>query len=238
MTELTDEAAQARFDAPLADEQAVMAMLAALPPVTMPRELSDSISAALAAESASRATGSSADSDTSDQPLAEVIDLSSRRRTWVGAVAGIAAAAVALAGAAYVVRPHDAQVVGELGPVLASGNVYTSGQLSSEVPQMLTNAGLGSNSGTNTARVAPADAAQLSQTFAATTDGIRSCVAKLGDSGDVTVVAIDLAQYQGNPAAVVVTRATGGTELTATVVAPTCTSSGPEVLARTTITAP
>jgi hypothetical protein len=235
VTELTDEAAEARFDAPLPDEQAVMAMLAALPPVTMPRELSDSISAALAAESATRTAGAATDSE---EPLAEVIDLRSRRGVWVGAVAGIAAAAVALAGAAYVMRPHNAAVVGDLGPVLASGSDYSTSQLSSEVPQLLTNAGLGATPGDSTARVAPADAAVLQNTFAATPDGIRSCVAQLSSSGDVTVVAIDMATYQGSPAAVVVTKANGATDLTATVVAPTCGTSGPEVLAQTTVTAP
>ena len=225
---LTDEAAERRFDEPPDVDHVIMALLADLPALTMPDDVAAQMNWTTPQPDAIAAP---------PQVSAPVDELATRRRRWP-LVLGIAAAvALVVAAGSFIVRGNSAPTVtASVGPVVATGTAYSSATFDGDLAALL--ATTGTPTTPSTQRLVPLAPQSLKGTFAATPDGISSCVAGFSTAPSVDVVAVDLATFEGQPAAVVVTTPHGTTALEATVVAPTCSASSPQVLAHHTVATP
>lgn len=238
---LDDATAQARFDTPTASDLSVISLLRALPPLTMP----DTVSGAML-ESIAGVSGLSS-SPESQKTDAAVVDLSqardsrrTRRPGWVAPVAVAAAAACVVGVAATVMRPASSgapgtTISGQVGPVIASGLDYSADGLAAAATQLARKTGA---TGEDTSRFAPLDAEAVAGTFAATPASLASCVSGIGNAPAVSVLAVDLASFQGQPAGVLITRAGASAPLEAIVVPLTCSAESPQVLARAELATP
>ena len=216
---LDDLAAESRFDHPTDADRAVMALLGSLPTLTMPDSVDIDLRGTL--------------TDGSSSAMSEVVDLRRRRRSWI--VPFTIAAAVVILGGIVVMRPTTTTSITTVGPVLASGTDYTSERLPGWVPDLLSRSGLGApDSATEQARIAPVSPDALAGTFAATPEALARCVDSFSDELYVRVVLVDMATFQGSPAAVIVTRSSNSNVLTATVVPLDCGSGG-DVLAHVSL---
>ena len=222
---LNDHVAEERFDHPTQLDQAVITMLGHLPRLTMPDEILQRLTWGEAA-----AVAPSPVALPQEQPQDELTARRSRR----GLVVGIAAAAALLiaAGAVTLRGTSTPTTTTSVGPVVATGAAYSSATLATDVPALLATTGTDGNPSTQ--RLVPVPPSTLKGTFAATGEGISSCVSGISTESAVDVVTIDLATFEGQPAAVVVTRPQGAAQLEATVVSPTCTADSPQVLAHVT----
>lgn len=216
---LDDLAAESRFDNPTDEDRAVMALLGGLPTLTMPDSVDIDLRGTL--------------TDGSSSAMSEVVDLRRRRRSWI--VPFTIAAAVVILGSIVVMRPTSTTSITTVGPVLASGTDYTSERLPGWVPDLLSRSGLGApDSATEQTRIAPVSPDALAGTFAATPEALARCVDSFSDELYVRVVLVDMATFQGSPAAVIVTRSSNSNVLTATAVPLTC-GSGSDVLAHVSL---
>ena len=219
---LDDLEAESRFDNPTDADRAVMALLGSLPRLTMPDSVAPDVldvRGTLAHESSSA--------------MSEVVDLRRRRRSWI--VPFTIAASIVILGGIVVMRPATSTSITTVGPVLASGTDYTSERLPGWVPALLSRSGLvTSDTSTEETRVAPVSPDALAGTFAATPEALARCIDSFSDELYVRVVVVDVATFQGSPAAVIVTRSANSNVLDATVVPLDCGSGG-DVLAHVSL---
>ena len=199
-------------------EGEILAVLNSLPPLTMPHEVADRIDAALAGAAL---------------PTATVTPI---RRWMVPLTIAAGITVIALAAAALVRAPDTTDVV-VAGPVLSSGTDYAPASLAAEGADLLTDAGLVPGAATTVqSREAPADPAELAGTFASSSITIGQCVDGVTDADRVTVVAVDVATFEGKPAAVVILRPEEATALDVVAVALTCSEGDAQVLSRASVT--
>lgn len=195
-------------------------LLATLPaPGPMPADVADRITTALRAEQASRAdtSGHASSGGGSVSPLRRPQRVG-RSRWTTGLAAAAAVAAVGVVGT-VVVRTvsDDRSSSGALSTihVQVSGVSYQQDRLGLQARDLLT---------------APGTTLTGSATTSgplATPSGIRSCLAALGIA-DPTAVSVDLASYEGAPAAILVVTGAGTT--TAYAVGRDCSAAQAHVL--------
>ena len=217
---LEDREAQARFEAPHDSDVAVISLLSSLPSLTMPADLVANLQNRFPAQTA-----------LIEEPPADVVDISSRRRPrWMAPLAVAASVALLLTLGAVVFRSTDATIVNADGPVLASGTEYSASNLATEVSELLNTAGLSATSAVSEARIAPADAAALAGTFAASPDSIGSCIDAITDAPTAQLVAIDMATFRGTAVGVITSRVSGEKGLTVSVVPTNCGANNAAIL--------
>ena len=189
-------------------------LLTTLPaPGPMPTDVADRITAALRAEQESRADASAEAPEGGSVSLMPPPRPGGRHR-WTAVLA--AAAAVAAIGAigTVVVRTMTASGVPARIHVQVSGASYQQDRLGLQARDLLMAPGATLTSGTASGPLT-------------TTSGIRSCLSGLGIK-DSTAVSVDLASYEGAPAAILVVTTTGST--TAYAVGRDCSAAQAHVL--------
>jgi hypothetical protein len=206
-------ACQARLAELAAAMPAVAASLGALELPAEPADLAGRLEAALAVAAA--------------PPITNVLPLRSRSR-WLPALAGVAAAAALVTGGALLLqRPAGDSTTSALQPypVNETGTDYTAASLAGAVPTLLGSAdqyraqkdstapgvgsAIGGTAASESATLSSADAAPLAADpldALRTTEGLASRLAALADPGEAATLplAVDYAQYDGQPALVVV----------------------------------
>ncbi|HET7477862.1 MAG TPA: hypothetical protein VFJ97_17810 [Dermatophilaceae bacterium] len=237
-----------RRSEPEEDPTGIRALLASLPePGPMPAHLVERIGASLAREQAARTPA-----DPRVTPIRRRRFGLPRVVAALGAVAAVAAIGVlgtnlaqqgklgsnagsaALGGASSQGAEDNVRTpAAPLGPaavqVLSSGRAYTestlAGQLSAAVDQAVPTPSF-SGSGAGPSRLSGRNAAVYGQL--ATSRGLQACLQSLRLPQPSTVV-VDLATYQGSPAAVILVTAAG--RRTAHVVRPACSATNPAEIA-------
>lgn len=222
-----DDAQNAWLDAALAD----------LDPPHIPIDVSHRIVAALQHESALRretpVSSAATPTETAAQPQAAgdpstVAPLAPRRRRWIWAAAGIAAAG--LVATAVIVDRADAPVPATVAggqwaglqtiPV-STGTEYTDQNIDTLVPTYLRSRALPA-----------AQAATVARTFAASESSLSACLNELGYAPD-DLAMLDLARYGNRPVAVLAyLDGNGDTTADVVVVGTGCSTSQPDVQAR------
>lgn len=231
-----------------AAEQRVVAVLSALPPPDVPADLTDRLSAAIAAAAPLDPTVAATGASVTALPAREA----SRRRTWLPA----AAAAVLLASGAGIgwsmlsggTGSDDAATAGRELLASESGTDYADpGSLTATLPAVLAGSAQGgttftaSSDGAGAATSRSEDTAQAPEaaTMAApdpldrlrTTDGLAACLAGLQDDGAaVEPLALDYARYSGGPALAVLLPDPDPAKVAVFVVGPECTQTDPQLL--------
>lgn len=231
-----------------AAEQRVAAVLSTLPPPTVPADLADRLTAALAAEAPLAPAVATTGASVTALPAREA----SRRRTWLPA----AAAAVLLASGAGIgwsmlsggSGSDDADTAGRELLASASGADYAdAASLAASLPAVLAGDAQGDTAYTASSEAAGATTSRSEDTAAApeaaamsapdpldrlrTTDGLAACLAGLQDDGaPVEPLALDYASYDGAPALAVLLPDPDPAKVAVFVVGPECAQADPRLL--------
>ena len=235
-----------------AAEQRVVAVLSTLPPPTVPADLADRLTAALAAEAPLDPTVATSGASVTALPARET----SRRRTWLPA----AAAAVLLASGAGIgwsmlsggTGSDDADTAGRELLASESGADYADpASLAASLPAVLAGdagaarftdsrssdaAGAAGTTSEDAATTAEApEAATLSAPDPLdrlrTADGLAACLAGLQDDGAaVEPLALDYASYAGAPALAVLLPDPDPAKVAVFVVGAECAQADPQLL--------
>ena len=227
-----DALAARRFDRPSSDDQAVISLLAGLPIVPMPDDVVARLEGRLlaerplqppveAAEPAERALSSVTPSEPTPQRWME---------RWSVPISIAASIVLVLSLSAVVLRAAGVTFVVEQGPVYATGTDYSNGSLSRAVPRLLSNAGLAYVDSPTVSAPSPAQPSQITGSFAADPERLRSCVEGIVAEPAASIVAVDVATYRGVPAGVVVTRIPGRSGIEITVVPLGCSADQPALI--------